>query len=337
MWDMDTDDLYGLALDRFVAERGALAKELRKAGRREAATEAAALRKPSVAAWAVNQLVRTQGAAVQELFDAGDALRDAQAELLSGEGSGRMLRAAGERQRAAVDELVERARGLLSSAGSELSAAVVDRVSDTLHAAALDEDAREQVRDGRLERELRHVGLGFGLGAGVAPVGPARGKKSSSSSGDPSSSSGRASSSGGVSSSSGDPSPSSGASKRRGATPAAGSSSSTGRTRAVGRQEAAGAARAERERAAEQRAEEERARRERAAARRDARAAHATARRRADAATAALQAAEEQRDQAAQALRGADEALTAARADAAEADATLTRAQADLDEAEGAG
>ena len=37
-----------------------LSRELRKAGERDAAAEVAALKKPSVAAWAVNQLVRTQ-------------------------------------------------------------------------------------------------------------------------------------------------------------------------------------------------------------------------------------------------------------------------------------
>jgi hypothetical protein len=46
----------------------------------------AKLRKPSVAAWAVNQLVRTQGRAIGELFDAGDALQRAQSDLLAGRG-----------------------------------------------------------------------------------------------------------------------------------------------------------------------------------------------------------------------------------------------------------
>ena len=157
-------DLYGLPLDRFVAERGALAKALRADRRRDEAKEVAALRKPSVAAWAVNQLVRTQDAGVGELLGAGDALRSAQEDLLAGRGDARALRAAGERERAAVEALVEAARGLLTSGGLELSEPVVERVADTLHAAALDEDAREQVREGRLERELRHVGLGLGLG-----------------------------------------------------------------------------------------------------------------------------------------------------------------------------
>ncbi|MGH2841808.1 MAG: hypothetical protein ACRDKY_13385, partial [Solirubrobacteraceae bacterium] len=79
---MDASDLYGLPLDRFVPERGALAKALKSEGRRDEAAGVAGLRKPSVAGWAVNQLVRTQGRDVQELFDAGDALRDAQADLL---------------------------------------------------------------------------------------------------------------------------------------------------------------------------------------------------------------------------------------------------------------
>jgi len=165
---MEPDDLYGLPLDRFVAERGALAKALRADRRRDEAKEVAGLRKPSVAAWAVNQLVRTQDARVGELLAAGDALRSAQEDLLAGKGDARALRAAGERERAAVDALVEAARGLLTSGGLELSEPVVERVADTLHAAALDEDAREQVQAGRLERELRHVGLGLGLGEGAA-------------------------------------------------------------------------------------------------------------------------------------------------------------------------
>jgi len=177
---MEPDDLYGLPLDRFVAERAALAKALRADGRRAQATDVAGMRKPALAAWAVNQLVRTQSRAVQGLFGAGDALREAQAELLAGRGDGRALRAAGERERTAVERLVDAARGLLTSDGQKLSATVVERVADTLHAAALDEDARELVREGRLERELRHVGLGLGesASASAVPVAPPRAAKS---------------------------------------------------------------------------------------------------------------------------------------------------------------
>ena len=130
----------------------------------------AALRKPSVAAWAVNQLVRTQRKAMDELFEAGDALRAAHDQVLAGRGDAGSLRAAVARERAAVDALTGAARGLLTSQGHELSPTIIDRVSDTLHAAALDDDARAQVSDGRLERELRHVGLGMVGRPGAAPA-----------------------------------------------------------------------------------------------------------------------------------------------------------------------
>jgi hypothetical protein len=161
----DPDELYGLPMDEFVPARNTLARELRSAGRREEASEVAALRKPSVAAWAVNQLVRTQRKGVDELFEAGDALRAAHDQVLAGRGDAGSLRGAVARERAAVEALAKLAGGLLTSEGHELSPTIVDRVSDTLHAAALDDDARAQVRDGRLERELRHVGLGMAPGA----------------------------------------------------------------------------------------------------------------------------------------------------------------------------
>src|SRR5438094_10544964 len=116
---MEPHDLYGLPLERFTEERNSLAKALRKEGRRDEAAEVAALRKPSVAAWAVNQLVRTQRRAVAELFAAGDALREAHDQVLAGRGDGTLLRSAVERERTAVDALGVAARGLLTSDGHE--------------------------------------------------------------------------------------------------------------------------------------------------------------------------------------------------------------------------
>ena len=156
----DSHDLYGLALERFVPERSALVKALRASGQRDEAERVAKLRKPSVAAWAVNQLVRTQGAVVGELFEAGDQLQRAHADLLGDRGNADSLRDAADRERAAVQQLTSTARGLLTSEGHELSATMLERVGETLHAAALEPDARAQIADGCLERELRYVGLG---------------------------------------------------------------------------------------------------------------------------------------------------------------------------------
>lgn len=167
--DIDPRDLYGIPLERFTEERNALAKCLRQDGRREEAATVAKLKKPSLAAWAVNQLVRTQQRDVDALLKAGDALRAAQGDVVAGSGDAGALRAAAEAERAALEVLTGKARGLLSSEGHELATAKLEQVSDTLHAAAIDLEAREQVREGCLVRELRHVGLGA-LGGDVAPV-----------------------------------------------------------------------------------------------------------------------------------------------------------------------
>jgi hypothetical protein len=174
---MDPDDLFGLPLDRFVPERTALARALRSDGRRDEAAEVASIRKPSVAAWAVNQLVRTQRHGVSDLFAAGDAARSAQDDVLAGRSDAHALRVATDRERAAVENLLSSARGLLTAEGHGLSATTLERVAETLHAAALQDDARSEVRAGRLEHELRHIGLGVPGAASSAPASPSRAAK----------------------------------------------------------------------------------------------------------------------------------------------------------------
>jgi hypothetical protein len=168
------DRLYGLALEEFIPARDALSRELRDSGRRGEASAVKALKKPTLAAWAVNQAVRSQPRAARELWDAGDALAAAQEAVLSGKGSGADLREAAERERLALDPLVDAARGLLTSSGADLSSTTIDRVRSTLQAAAIDSDARDEVAAGRAARERAPQGL-FGGDEGVAaPPTPAR-------------------------------------------------------------------------------------------------------------------------------------------------------------------
>ncbi len=294
MTGMDADDLYGLPLDRFVPERATLVRELRTAGDREEATRVAALRKPSVAAWAVNQLVRTQRRAVDGLLAAGAALRDVQAGVLAGSADARDLRTAAEQERSAVDGLVAAARGLLSAGGHELSPATLERVAETLHAAALDDEARRQVSDGRLVRELRHVGLGGGLGA--APAAPTRAT----------------------------PAPD----RRRPGR--ARREAASGPRRGAG-EAGAGAGETEREAANARKAAEAAERREREEARRQARATEREAAREVDRARRALRTAEERRARAAEALRQADAARHEAQAGVQAAQAAHRQAKQRLD------
>ena len=163
------DGLYALPLERFVAERGALAKKLRAAGRPEEAAAVAALPKPSVAAWAVNQVVRSQGQAARALWEAGDAVLDVQRRLVAGEASGDDLREAVAGERRALASLADAARGLVTGGGRFLGEQNVQAVTETLHAAAVDPAAREAVAAGRAVRPLQLSGLDA-TAAGSSPA-----------------------------------------------------------------------------------------------------------------------------------------------------------------------
>jgi hypothetical protein len=148
--------LYGLPLEEFTPERNALAAEMRAEGDRAGAEAVKALRKPTAAAWAVNQLVRAEPELVEALLGAGGELRQAHRQAASGRGA-EQLRAATEAERSAVELLMARARKALAG---PISPAVADAIRNTLHAASSDDEARERVRTGTLTAPLRPVGLG---------------------------------------------------------------------------------------------------------------------------------------------------------------------------------
>jgi hypothetical protein len=152
------DELYGLPLDRFTAERDALARGLAAAGDRDAAGRVRALRKPVVAAWALNRLAREDPDGIGTLRQLGERLRDAQRRALSG-ADAEPLRQANDERRAAVSRLAERARELLEREG--VGGAAFDDVVSTLDAAAVDDGAAEAIAGGRLVRPMRPP-TGFG-------------------------------------------------------------------------------------------------------------------------------------------------------------------------------
>jgi hypothetical protein len=92
---------------------------------------------------------------VSELLDAGAALRASPGD-----------RGAIEAERGAVERVLGEAEAVLSSP----AAAVVDRMRDTLHAAAGDEQVAERLRAGRLVEDHRAVGLGPWAGTSVTPA-----------------------------------------------------------------------------------------------------------------------------------------------------------------------
>jgi hypothetical protein len=152
---VDTEDvraLYRQPPESFIAARDALAKTLREEGRTADAKEVKALRKPTVPAWAVNQLAAADPQGVEELLAAGADLRGAQQAALSGRQPDR-LRAAMDARRAAVGRLAKVAASVLEGAGRSVEPHA-DDIAATLEAASIDPEAGERVRAGVLERPL---------------------------------------------------------------------------------------------------------------------------------------------------------------------------------------
>jgi hypothetical protein len=165
--DDKIDELYGLPLEEFTKARSELARELRSRGERESAQSVDALRKPTTAAWAVNQVMRTQRADARTLLDAGKRLRKAHEDVARGKANAGDLRDAAEAERVAVRRLSNAARGLVNASGRGVSESILERVTQTLHALSTDSEARAQASVGRLSKERRPSGAGLFAAAGA--------------------------------------------------------------------------------------------------------------------------------------------------------------------------
>jgi hypothetical protein len=125
----------------------------------------AKLRRPSPAAWAVNQLARHHRPELEELVRLGEALRSAQDRALAGEELAD-LRQAGRARRDAVARLSDQAERILAERGGT-PGAHAGEVGATLEAASLDAEAAAAVLAGRLSTELQPPS---GFGAFDVPV-----------------------------------------------------------------------------------------------------------------------------------------------------------------------
>jgi hypothetical protein len=157
-------DLYGLPLEEFTKARDELAKELRGAGKKEAADEVKALRKPPVSAWTINQLARRRPQDVRALVKAGDELRKAQRAAVGGRGPD-ALREATRLHRDRLDELTGAARDELGASGPTLQ-----RVAQTLRSASVDKESAKALLAGTLTGDVEQAGFGALLSA-VPPGG----------------------------------------------------------------------------------------------------------------------------------------------------------------------
>jgi len=146
------DRLYALPQGDFTPARDALVKEHKTD--KELAARLKALKKPSVAAWVVNLLVRRESEQVDQLLTVGAALRAAQENLDAAQ-----LRELTKQRRQLTHAVTTRARQLAGEEGTRVTEAVAEQVEATLTAAMVDEGAGNAVRSGLLVAALSATGV----------------------------------------------------------------------------------------------------------------------------------------------------------------------------------
>ncbi len=151
------DVLYAGPADGFTDARNQAARDAGAAGGADAKALAAAvkrLKKPSLAAWAVNLLVRREAEQIGSVLELAASLRAA-ADALDGD----ELRALNRQRRQLTSALATSARSLARENGVRLTGSVVDQVEGMLNAAMLDPVAAQVVRTGRVLTAFTSTGM----------------------------------------------------------------------------------------------------------------------------------------------------------------------------------
>ena len=155
--EADLDALFRLPLAEFTGARNALAAQLKKSGRGEEKAEAArvkALAKPSISAWAVNQLYWNHREAFDQLIASGERFHKAQK-------SGKVadMRTALDARREALTHLSDLATSLLQSAGHNPTLDTIRRITTTLEAMSVYASRSDAPRPGRLTHDVDPPGF----------------------------------------------------------------------------------------------------------------------------------------------------------------------------------
>ncbi|MCX5380030.1 hypothetical protein [Streptomyces sp. NBC_00091] len=147
--DLDeiVDALYVPHPARFTAARDRAAARVKAAGDPAAAKRIARLRRPTLAAWASNGLVRAKPDEAEQFLQLGQALRAAHRSL-----DGERLRDLSHQQHVVIGALAREAARLAEEAGTPVSETVVREVEHILHAVLADPGAAREWASGRLVR-----------------------------------------------------------------------------------------------------------------------------------------------------------------------------------------
>lgn len=128
----DVDELFKLPLSEFTGARNALASRLKQSGRANDGVIVKALPKPSISAWAVNQLYWQHRVEFERLVKVGQRLQQLQTSGIAGKVAN--IRASLDERREALAHLSDLATSLLRGAGHNPTLDTIRRVTTTLEA-----------------------------------------------------------------------------------------------------------------------------------------------------------------------------------------------------------
>jgi hypothetical protein len=153
----DVDALFQLPLAEFIGARNELAARLKRDGRADDSSLVKALAKPSVSAWAVNQLYWKHREAFDRLMATSQRFQRAQTSNMAGRGAD--LRESLDARRQAFSNLTDLASDLLSDAGHNPSPDTIRRITTTLEGVSAYAMSTDGPTPGRLTQDVDPPGF----------------------------------------------------------------------------------------------------------------------------------------------------------------------------------
>src|SRR5882724_7402871 len=170
--DDDVDALFKLPLAEFIGARNDLAARLKRDGRANDANLVKALAKPSISAWAVNQLLWRHRDALDRLLVTGQRFRQAQTSHTAGRIAD--IRGSLDARSEALSQLSDLATALLRDAGHNPTPDTIHRITTTLEAMSAYASRSDAPRPGRLTHDVDPPGFeslaSFIPGSGLAEL-----------------------------------------------------------------------------------------------------------------------------------------------------------------------
>jgi hypothetical protein len=153
----DIDTLFRLPVTEFIAARNTLTTHLKKSGRGDEANQVKSLAKPTISAWAVNQLYWNHRDTFERLIASGERFRKAQTSRAAGKV--RDMRDALNERREALADLSDLAAALLRDAGHNPTPDTIHRVTTTLEAVSAYASTPDGPTPGRLTHDVDPPGF----------------------------------------------------------------------------------------------------------------------------------------------------------------------------------